>query len=208
MKKVSAITLFSVASLILTGCFDLKISKEKFQSNLDEVKQHITVDNEDIKDVHINNRLSIEVYNYKEGEFYSYRFFAVALIIPISYGDYTWKKGDKFYHYHDDIIDSQDKLTELSEEKFNEYMTSHKQTILTALMNPVVEAEDLMSEQPVTYKDVKCKYEQTYKKVFRLSATGNYEAPDSSNPEQTVTQTAKITIEFKDKLPKKYTTKT
>ena len=210
MKKLSAITLLSVASLILTGCFDKTISKEKFEENLNDVKTHLTWENEDITDVHINSRLNIEVYNYKEGEFFSYKYFAIALIVPISYGDYTWKDGDNYYHYHDDVIDSHDKLTVLSEESFNTYMAQHKATLISVLSKPVNACEDLMSEQPTLYDNVTCKYQQTSKKVFRLNATGSYETQDSSNPEQMVTKTAKVTIDFKDRLPikYKYTTKT
>lgn len=205
MKKLSFVTLLSIAAMALVGCGDKKISQETFAAQLQDVKTHLTVNNDDITDVHINDTLSIEVYNYKEGEYSTYRYFAVALIIPISYGDYTWKEEDgRFYHYHDDIISSHDKWSEITEEQFNDYMAAGKQKLLDTMMVPVLLAEGLMNGGTETYSNAKCTFYQTYKKYFKLSATATYKTTDSSGQE--VDANAKITLEFKDKLPTKFQT--
>ena len=189
--KSKLLKLLPLSTLVLTGCFDSNLSQEKFQAQLDQVRTNINVNNEKLQDVHINSKLSIEVYNYKEGEYFSYKYFALVLIIPISYGDYTWKEDGKFYNYHDDVINSQDKLTELTEEQFNERMAARKAQILAKLMEPVNQAqafinnqdslssqeeggEDVVVESYSIYSQFKNSFSKSYDGIYKMTTVATY----------------------------------
>ena len=72
MKKIKVIPLLALTPFLLTACSQ-KISSDQFANELANVKT--SLDNRDtIVDVHINNKLSVNSYDYKVGEFYSYSF--------------------------------------------------------------------------------------------------------------------------------------
>ena len=85
-------------TLSLTAC-EKSIKEEEFNTQLASIRETLTTgEDERLNDIHINNSLSTEAYNYKEGEYYSYKMFALILIVPITQGDYLWKEDGKFYH--------------------------------------------------------------------------------------------------------------
>ena len=219
--KSKLLKLLPLSTLVLTGCFDSSISQEKFQAHLDEVRANINAENETSKDVHINSKLSIEVYNYKEGEYYSFRYFAIALIIPISYGEYTWKEDGKFYNYHDALINSQDKLTELTEEQFNERMLGRKAEILSKLMEPVNQAQAFINNQGVIisssqeeggeetqpeseslYTQFKNTFSKSFEGVYKMTTVATY---NKENPNYNTSDGDSKTFKFQFKdLPVRF----
>ncbi len=217
--KSKLLKLLPLSTLVLTGCFDSNLSQEKFQAQLDQVRTNINVNNEKLQDVHINSKLSIEVYNYKEGEYFSYKYFALVLIIPISYGDYTWKEDGKFYNYHDDVINSQDKLTELTEEQFNERMVARKAQILAKLMEPVNQAqafinnqdslssqeeggEDVIVESYSIYSQFKNSFSKSYDGIYKMTTVATY---NKENPNYNTSDGDSKTFKFQFKdLPVRF----
>lgn len=217
--KFKLLKLLPLSTLVLTGCFDSNLSQEKFQAHLDEVNANINADNEKLQDVHINSKLSIETYNYKEGEYFSYKYFALVLIVPISHGDYTWKEDGKFYNYHDDLINSQDKLTELTEEQFNERMVARKAQILAKLMEPVNQAqafinnqdslssqeeggEDIIVESYSIYSQFKNSFSKSYDGIYKMTTVATY---NKENPNYNTSDGDSKTFKFQFKdLPVRF----
>ena len=74
MKTSKLIKLLPLTTLLLTGCFDQSISKENFAAKLEEINQNLNAENEKLKNCRAQSRLAIETYNYKEGEYYSYKY--------------------------------------------------------------------------------------------------------------------------------------
>lgn len=214
MKSTKLFKLLPLTTLLLTGCFDQNISKEDFAAKLEEINQNLNADNEKLKNCRAQSRLAIETYNYKEGEFYSYKYFALILIVPISYGSYTWKAEDGYYHFEDKAAGTDVKST-LDEEQFNLKMEGHKSTILGVFRKPYETAKALMNEdylnylQPegifeytVSYANKYTKNGNTYKIISTM--TYNYNADHQESNDETVSM--KYTITFKDNLPTKVET--
>ena len=160
----------------------------------------MVLENEVLDNVHLNSRLNIEHYDYKIGEFYAYRMFALALIIPILKEDYTWKEEDKYYHYSANTT-KEGKKTEITKEQFDAYMATGRANILSELQKPLNKTEELMEDDDSIYKD----------KVNTYTAKGNeltFKCQANRVKNDTETEKTTITIVYKDHLPAKYTTKT
>lgn len=207
MKK--SLVLLPLIAVMLTGCLSSGLSKEKFQTRFDKVKANMVETNETLKNVTIKDKLSVNVYQYKEGEFYSYKMTAILLIVPIMQGTYTWKEDGKFYHAETHTDSKKDKLYEITEQQFNDYMVSHKAKILSELNAPVNLTETLLSEQHEGYTSVKNKYSKNmFSKDFKLSSTVTYQSSSySDGSEVTEEKTKTYTVQFSNFLPKTYSYK-
>ena len=213
MKHVKTITLLALSSaLLLAGC-DKSLSKEAFMDAYNQAKEYTQVTNTDIKNVHIQNKLGNESYNYKEGEFYSHKLFALLLIVPITTDVYTWKEDGKFYYAerHTDSKKNIDK--EITEEQFNTYMEGFRVTLFAKLAEPFVLADNLLSDNQEGYKEVSNKYKKTFKGAYSLvskvtNEQENTTYDENNNPVTTVeTKTTNYNLEFKNNLPAKYYSK-
>lgn len=220
MKTTKLFKLLPLTTLLLTGCFDAKIKKEEFLEKLEGVNQALVLENDKLNDVHAVSRLSIETYNYKKGEYYAYKYFALILIVPVSYGTYTWKDGDTYKYFDDKTIDSQDKKGEIDEATFNARMEGHANSVLKLLRNPYSIAKVLAEENaenglifgmPEYYSVTSYSNKFTKKNskgTFKITSTVTYtfdEATYGTNDSDTLSET--FTIEFnKDNLPVKYET--
>ena len=217
MKKYVPLSLLALSSLVVTGCSQAKL-KAKYGELVQQGKAKVA----EVTNVKYHNKLSVSAYNYKEGEFYAYKMFALALIIPISEQNYTWKEDGKFWHYHYSSFGNKKTLTQLSEEDFNTMMTNHKASIVEDLLNPLLKAEVLMDENQTDYKSVKNEYKQkVFKKQYVLNSTAVEEivtTHDEYNEEtgeytpvvdSTEEKTTKYSIALgKDSLPATFTTTT
>ena len=217
MKKniLKVLALTSVTSLVLTGCFLKKLSQDEFLSRLDDVKGQLTLTNEKMNDIHINNKLNVNVYNYKEGEFYAYKMFALILIVPVTEGEYIYKQDGKFYQIKTHTDSKKDTKTEISEEQFNILMLERKQSMIDRLMMPVNTCEGLINgttEQE--YKSVKNTFKGSKKKLQFVSnvtfdvTTNEYNDETGVTEEKVEEKKGKFTITFESNLPKKYINKT
>ncbi len=214
MKTSKLIKLLPLTTLLLTGCFDQSISKEDFAAKLEEINQNLNVENEKLKNCRAQSRLGIETYNYKEGEYYSYKYFALILIIPVSYGSYTWK-DDAGYHNFEDKSIGNDVKSELTEEEFNTKMEGRKATILGVFRKPYEIAKALMDENYLNYLnpegffDYSLTYANKYTKngnTYKIISTATYTYnADHQNGNDDV-MSVKYTITFKDNLPTKLET--
>ena len=195
MKRKCFVLLPILSSLSLTSCFNITkpISKEKFLEKFNQ----ITSNYEDIsncpKNIHINTKLSVDRYDYKEGEYYSYYMFALIVVVPITSGVYTWKEDGKYYRAETHTDSSKNKYFEISEEQFNSYMESHKQKIWNLIGEPITRVNSLIDiTEDDFYKDVKQSYYAHSKGVgFNANAA-------SKNMEDTK---YKVTVEFQNLLP-------
>ena len=200
MKKINVLSLLSISSILLCGCNSKKLSQEEYQEELKGVQEALVIDNDKLDNVHINSRLNVEHYDYIEGEFYAYRQFALILIIPINMEDYTWKDGDKYYHYKATTANNGQK-SEITKEQFDNYMATGRQTILNKLMEPYNLNLSMMSDETSDiYKDRVNTYS---KQGSELNFKCVYNAVKS---DETLEKTT-VNIKYKDFLPIKYTSK-
>ena len=163
-KSIPVVTLLAMSTLLLTGC-NQKVSKEQFASVLNDGKANVN----EVTNVNFHNKLSVENFNYKEGEFYTHK---NGLILSHQ-AEYTWKDEDgKYYHYVNIVITGTKTKTELTESQFNNNMTAHKAKIVGELLNPLLKAEQLMDENQEAYKTVKNSFtKNSMKKQYTLSST-------------------------------------
>lgn len=203
MKNKTLLFLPLVATL-LTGCsFSSSLSKDKFSSKFDEVKENLK--NNPPKDVTIRDKLSTTVYQYKEGEFYSYKYFVIALIVPIDERNATWKEDGKFYHYSYNNLTKKETYAEISEETFKTYMADHKATIMSLIMEPINITDDLLNENKDAYKTVSNSYKkELLSNEFYIKSNVTYETINGDVKEE---HDKTITIKYKDKLPLENTSK-
>lgn len=202
----SALMLLSIP-MLLTGCFRNSVSKEKFLNQLDEAKAETAIESTKVDNVQIHNKLNIESWNYKVGEFYSHHYFAIALIVPINYGEYTWTEDGKFYHATK-IVGKDLTTSEITKEQFENYMEGHRATISGKLREPILSTESYLYGNDDTYKVESSKLTyQPLSKEYRSVVVTSTQEPDPNNYEQTITRKRTFTFVFKNKLPKTYTTK-
>lgn len=145
------------------------------------------------KNIHINTKLSVDRYDYKESEYYSYYLFALILIVSITSGEYTWKEDDKYYHAETHTDSSKDKYFEITKAQFDSYLETHKQKIWSLIGEPISRVSSLIDIiENDFYKDVKQSCYAHSKGVgFSANAT-------SKNLEDTK---YKVTVEFQNLLP-------
>lgn len=196
--------LFLPLVTLLTGCsFSSSLSKAKFESNLEQVVNNI---NAGQKNVAIRDRLGTTAYNYKEGEFYSYHYFVVALILPIEESNMTWKDEDgKYYHYTYNNLNKTKKLVEIDETTFNTYMQGHKETIHNLLMEPVNTTYDLLNENKDKYTSVSNQLKKDmFSNEFYIKSKVTYRVQNGDTYEN---HQKTITIKYKNNLPIEHTSK-
>lgn len=205
MKKIKVITLLSIAPFLLTSC-SKTIDKATFRDYLNEVKEELTTNSEQIGDVHINNKLSVTTYDYKVGEYYSYSF--VGLLGIGSERVASWKENGKFYHYHSAPLHRDNKVYEVTEQAFNDYMISHKNTLLLQMMMPVTTSEGL-SDQTTPYENGDPRYKKTIKNEYVISSTVTRRVEDGYDGDEPKYKEVKdeYEISFKSKLPLTYSLK-
>ena len=174
----------------------------------------------EVTNVKFHNKLSVNSYNYKEGEFYAYKMFALILIVPVSEQDYTWKENGEYWHYSYNSVGNKKTLAKITETVFEQYMNVGKGKVTEYLLNPLLKAEQLMDENQVQYKSVSNKYKKNiFKDQYTLVSTAKEEivtSHDEYNEEtgeytpvidSTEEKTTTFTIALKKSLPVKYTTK-
>ncbi len=216
MKKYIPLSLLALSSIVLTGCSQSKL-KSQYSDMVQQGKAKVT----EVTNVKFHNKLSVNSYNYKEGEFYAYKMFALVLIVPLSEQNYTWKEDGKFWHYTYNSIGNKKSLTEITETVFEQYMAAGKAKVVEELLNPLSKAETLMDENQTEYKSVSNKYKKNIlNDQYTLTSTAKKEvitSHDEYNEEtgeystvidSTEEQTTKYTIVLKKGLPIKYSTKT
>lgn len=192
-----------LGSLILTAC-DSSISQEKFMDQYNATRENIALDSDNLDDVHMSNKLSVTVIDYKEGEYYINTTFVMALIIPVIQKYYYWKEDGKFYHVEEHTISSNNVDEEISEEQFNSYMTAGRAKVQSMLLEPFSACDNLMSDSPITYTNVTNKFTKSLNGTYKFASKMNYEAVEEG---ETVTKDRKVTFTFKNNLPVKYTIK-
>ena len=203
--KNKALLFLPLVTTLLTGCsFSSSLSKEKFQSNFDKVTENMEQNpptNVTIKD----KILGTDERQYKEGEFYTYKYFVVAIILPVDEREATWKEDGKFYHYVYNNISKKDSLTEINESTFNTYMAAHKATIMSMLMEPINTTKDLLNENKEVYKSVSNSYKKDmFSNEFYIKSNVTYETVNGDAKEE---HQKTITIKYKDNLPIENTSK-
>lgn len=206
MKHFKSVILTLSIPMLLTGCFSSSISKDKYISKIDSAETMVNVDSPKIDDVNIHDKLSIELYNYKVGEFYSFRYFALALIVPISYGTYTWKENGKYYHAKKEL--TKDLVTtEITEQQFNEYMESHRVTISEKLKEPLRNVKSIIDGNSEVYTLKTAKYTSSmFSKDYKATLNSVYYEYDSASDSQ-VEREMVHTLTINNNLPKSYTSK-
>ena len=201
MKNRFLIPLLLVGSISLTSCaITFKTSKEKFLKSFESVETNLSSMENTPSNVHINNNFNVNVYEYKEGEFFSYRLTAIILFIPIIQGKFTWKEDGKYYHAETHTDSSKNTFSEISEIEFNTYMEAHRQTIYDELrstvdsVNALLDAEENGSPQ---YSSVS----NSYRKLLfgGVEFKSKVTTGDSEEPHQ-----YQFTYDFKNGLPKTY----
>ena len=206
IMKTNLLKILPMSVLLLTGCFNKSISKEQFTEKLSEVKTHLLEQNSDITNVHMQTGLGVAVhYEYKEGEFYDYS--SLGILGILSERNATWLEDGKYYHYHSSVGHRDAKVEEITKEQFDTYMAENKNTVITKLMEPVLEAELLNGEKPEQYLEVTNKYYEI-SKGFKLESKVKYQEPDKDDSSKMVDATKNYVFEFKNNLPTKYTYKT
>ena len=215
MKKYIPLSLLALSSIVLTGC-----SQSKLKAQYGEMVQEGKAKVAEVTNVKFHNKLSVNSYNYKEGEFYAYKMFALILIVPVSEQDYTWKENGEYWNYTYNSVGNKKKLTKLTEEAFQQHMNIGKGKVTENLLNPLLKAEVLMDENQTQYKSVSNKYKKNIlKDQYTLTSTVKEEiitSHDECDPEtgvctpvvdSTEEKTITYTISLKKSLPVKFTTK-
>lgn len=198
MKKTALLIALPLLSMTLTSC-QQSVKEEKFISMLDEVKTTLSSDDERLKDVKIYSNLNTEVYNYKEGEYYSYKMFALIIIVPITQGDYVWKEDGKYYHAETHTDSKKDRCTEITEEVFLSKMVAYKEKILNKLSEPLNTTYELM-EGTDKYESIKNHYQyDSLEKTYIFTSQVENKAIDESGSE--ILNKSTITIKYKNGLP-------
>ena len=90
------------------------------------------------------------------------------------------------------------KVEEITKEQFDTYMAENKNTVITKLMEPVLEAEILNGEKPEQYLEVTNKYYEISKGV-KLESKVKYQEPDKDDSSKMVDATKNYVFEFKNK---------
>jgi len=213
MKKITVITLASLAAITLTGC-DKSLKKEQFAAVLDDV-QSTVLSGEQTKNVHINNKLSVNAYNYKEGEFYSYRSFFTVILITTDVYDCVWGNDGKYYHATRNKINGvgSESYNEITKDEFDSLMLEKKTTITEQLMIPVNSSRRLMREEnPEGASEVYTSFKNSYKysqidKKYSMTSNVTYNTPSKDNPEETIEAKKTLTFTYKNNLPSTFKTK-
>ncbi len=207
MKASKLLTVLPMFALLLTGC-DKSMKQEDFVAKLNEAKAYLTEHADEIKNIRIKdtNKLGSEMYNYKEGEFYSHTYVdGVILFIPTTAKVATWKEDGKYYHGENYNFFKTDVPTkEITEEEFNTYMAAGKATIMEQLMYPIARAEGLIDGS--TYEEghkPENKFILTYKGEAQLKSKEYYKL----SSEDTEWKERTITVGLKNNLPVRYITK-
>ena len=197
--------------LLLTGCFSTSVKKDKFQAVLQEAEKNVALDSNKLDDVRIHNKLSVDLYNYKEGEFYSYRYFALILIVPVSHGEYTWKEDGKYYYAETFTDSKKNKTGEITEEQFNTRMAAHRLTIYQKINEPLNDADKILNDnydEGYTVDNYKMSKEFLGSSYSLKAEISHLESDYSSGEEVKVKKTSTHTIKIKNGLPNTYTSKT
>ena len=211
MKTSTLLKLLPLTTLLLTGC-DITIKKEEFLNKLEEVNQALSFENKKLDDVHINSKIAYDVFNYKKNQYYGYRSGWI-----LAHGEYSWKDGDTYWHYVDEIGTGHDKKTEIDESTFNVYMLAHMSTLLSQLRKPYNIAKQLAEEDvlDVTILGVSTYYVissynnklTTNSGRLKIASTVNFTYIPEYEPIESDYSSETIVIEFsKDHLPTKITT--
>lgn len=199
MNKKVPFILVALSSIALTAC-DAGIKQEKFVEQLNKVKDNIALTSDALDNVHIQENSSLNQTNYKEGEFYS----KVSGLVLTRVVEYVWKEGDKFYHYKKSLIQTVD--TEIDETAFTTLMATYRGKICEELNMGVIECENLLKDEPETYKNVQNKFYKTFEGQYRMNSTMTAVTLDENNNE--VESERKVMFLIKKGLPAKFTTKT
>ena len=200
MKNIKPIITLSLLPLLLTGCVSKGISQDEFLPKKEASEAYLSDANNCPTDIHIQNKGGVEKYDYKEGEFYTYRMFALILIVPVTSGTYTWKEDGKYYHAETHTDSKKNKKSEITEEQFNTYMLQHKAKIMSELNVPLARVNDLLNPNEEIYSSVDNKFYALGDTGWKMISKVSYVDENAKD--------AKITIEFNHDLPVKYTTKT
>lgn len=206
MKKLALISLIGIAAMSLTACTK-SLSKEKFAPVLEEVTQKIATDT---TNVHINNRLSVTTYNYKEGEFYSFKSFFTIILVTTDQYDHVWSEEGKYYHATRSKINGagSESFNEVTKEEFDTLLATGKTKIQEELMKPVLSAKAMMSEISEEYTSIKNSYSyNTMEKTYKMTSKTTYEVPANSDSEEKETVEKTFTYSFKNSLPTNFKTK-
>ena len=203
--KNKALLFLPLVTTLVTGCsFSSSLSKDKFQSSFDKVTENR--EQNPPKNVTSKDKiLGTTERQYKEGEFYTYKYFVVALILPIDEREATWKEDGKFYHYSYNNLTKKESLIEINEDSFNTYMEGHKATIMSMLMEPINTTKNLLNENKEVYKTVSNSYKKDmFSNEFYIKSNVTYETINGDTKEE---HQKTITIKYKNNLPSENTSK-
>ena len=205
MNKKVPFMLLAVSTMLLTAC-DTKVSQEKFVAQLDATKANVTLDSANLDNVHMSNKLNINVIDYKKDEFYINTTQALAIIIPIISKYYTWKEGDKYYHAEEHTITSNNKYSEITKEEFDVYMATGRGEVCAKLNEGITNCDNMLKEQPEgsQYYNVKNSFVQTAAGEYKMTSTMNYKTTEDGEEVEKKRTTIFV---FKKNLPVKYTIK-
>ncbi len=76
-------------------------------------------------------------WEYKEGEYYYHRSFALLIFVPLESREWLFKQDGSFYHVVDAISNNNDRYSEITEEEFNTLMAEKQKTIREELRSPI-----------------------------------------------------------------------
>lgn len=132
MKRfVKLSLLLPLFALTLSGCSTFKeIEKEQYLEELARVEQSISVGFNSLDQLKINSHTIVkDEYDYKAGEFYCYKYFVLALIVPVTRESYVYKDEGKYIHSEYYTIESQNYCKEVNEESFNAALINGRNTM-------------------------------------------------------------------------------
>ena len=210
MNKKVPFILLALGSLVLTAC-ETNIKQEKFVSILDATEANVTMESDNLNNVHMQNKLGVNKIDYKEGEFYINTTNALALIIPIITELYTWREGDseanyKYYHAEKHTITSNTKWAEITKEQFDVYMATGRGEVYAKLNQGITSCRNMLkpAEEQEQYKNIKNTFYKTAGGEYKMYSTMTYDYVDG---EETKEKKRSTTFTIKNNLPVKFTTK-
>ena len=145
MKHLKLLGLSLISLLTLTSCGDKAITKEEYDAYIDECNEVIATDIP--TNIHINDYSKTNVYDYVEGEYYSYRMFALIIFVPVTQGKYVWKDGDHYYKAETHTDSSKNTKSEIDEETFNILMAGYKESLRAMLLSYANEFKNLEEDE-------------------------------------------------------------
>ena len=106
-------------------------------------------------------------YNYKAGEFYSFKQFNLIVVVPINIGHYYFKEDGRFYHI--EVHTSGDPTKrEIDETTFNLKLKEGRESMISRLARAYQELDGLFAGSQDRYQGIDLRYTRSFdrSKVF------------------------------------------